>query len=121
MLSREDVEEIVGTALEGAFAAHEHREALTLRDTVNELLYALVPGGDPLPHRDYHQAKVEAAQAAREAEEAKRRLYEYLFRVVAEKSLEGLARVFRILFWLALLALFAKFGVIIPAWMEKIL
>lgn len=121
MLSREDVEEIVKTALAGAFSDHEQREASALKDTVNELLYALVPGGDPLPHREYHQAKVEAARAAREAEDAKRRLYEYLFRVVAEKSLEGLARVFKVLFWLALLAVFAKFGIIIPAWMEKLL
>ena len=121
MLSRGDVEEIVKTALAGAFSEHEQREASALKETVSELLHALVPGGDPLPHRDYHQAKVEAAQAAREAEEAKRRLYDYLFRVVAEKSLEGLARVFRVLFWLGLLAVFAKFGIIIPNWMEKLL
>ena len=49
MLSREDVEEIVKTALAGAFSDHEQREASALKDTVNELLYALVPGGDPLP------------------------------------------------------------------------
>ena len=121
MLSREDVEEIVKTALAGAFSEHEQREASALKETVSELLRALVPGGDPIPHRDYHQAKVEAAQAAREAEEAKRRLYDYLFSVVAEKSLEGLARVFRVLFWLGLLAVFAKFSIIIPAWMEKLL
>ena len=121
MLSRADVEEIVKTALAGAFSDHEQREASALKDAMGELLLALVPGGDPLPHREYHQAKIEAATAAREAEEAKRRLYEYLCRVVAEKSLEGLARVFKVLFWLALLAIFAKFGIILPTWMEKLL
>ena len=121
MLSREDVKEIVDEALLLAFGEYEKRAAESLRNTIKELLLSLVPEGDPAPHRAYHQAKVEAAMAAREAEEAKRRLYEYLFRVVAEKSLEGLARVFKVLFWLGLLAVFAKFGLIVPAWMEKLL
>lgn len=121
MLSREDVKEIVDEALILAFGEHEKREAESLKNTIKELLLSLVPEGDPAPHRAYHQAKVEAAKAAKEAEDAKRKLYEYLFRILTEKTAEGLVRVIRILFWIAVIAGLAKLGIVLPSWAEKLL
>lgn len=117
MLTKEEVKEIVDTALKD----HEVREKASQEASLKELLNSLVPGGDAAPHREYHQMKINAAKAAKETEEAKKKLYEALFRLVAEKSLDGLARVIRGLFWIAVIAGLAKLGVVLPAWATEFL
>ena len=117
LITKEEVKVIVDQSL----VEHEAREREGMRDTLDTLLNSLVPNGDPAPHHAYHQAKVEAAKAAKEAEDVKKKLYEYLFHILAERSLEGLARVIRILFWLAVIAGLAKVGIILPNWAEKLL
>lgn len=117
LITKEEVKVIVDQAL----VEHEAREREGMRDTLDTLLNSLVPNGDPAPHRAYHQAKVEAAKAAKDAEDAKRKLYEYLFRILAEKTTEGLVRVMRVLFWIAVVAGLTKLGIVLPSWAEKFL
>jgi len=102
----------------GLMSAHEANEATMKQAMVAEFMSAF-PNGDPLPHREYHQAKINAANAEKEAEISRKKMYEAAINKITEKGIEGVFGVAKILFVIAIAALAVKLGVALPAWLIK--
>jgi len=99
-------------------SVHETNEAQMKAEIVAEFMSAF-PDGDPHPHREYHQAKINAANAEKEAEISRKKMYEAAVTKIAEKGIEGVFGVARILVVIALVTLAVKFGIALPAWLIK--
>lgn len=112
-VTKEEVKAIVDQAL----MDHEGREKANVRSEIDALLKSLVPHGDPKPHHDYHMAKLKAAIAQRQAEDARRKLYEALLKIVLEKGVEGVFKALGILFWLSVMGLLVFLGKGVPEWL----
>lgn len=99
-------------------SAHEAKEVADKRQMVDEFMSAF-PNGDPLPHREYHQAKINAANAEKEAEVSRKRMYDAAVSKIMEKGIEGVFGVAKILIVVAIVSLALKFGISIPAWLVR--
>lgn len=87
-------------------AEHEGREAELKNDMLIKFMSAF-PEGDPVPHRDFHQKKIDAAKAEQEFWEAAKV-------EVFKRGLGGFFHVIWIIGGLALLGLSVKFGFSLP-------
>lgn len=87
-------------------AEHEQRDATRDKEMMDEFMSAF-PNGEPLPHRAYHQSKIDAARAERE-------FWEVAKVEVFKRGLGGVMHVLWIVAGLALLGLSVKIGVPIP-------
>lgn len=87
-------------------ADHEQRDAECKAEMMAEFRSAF-PGGEPLPHKDYHQSKIDAARAEKE-------FWEVAKIEVFKRGLGGVMHVLWIVAGLALLGLSVKIGVPIP-------
>ena len=87
-------------------AEHEQRDAECKKDMLAEFMSAF-PNGEPLPHRAYHQSKIDAARAEME-------FWEVAKVEVFKRGLGGVMHVLWIVAGLALLGLSVKIGVPIP-------
>ncbi len=87
-------------------AEHEQRDAARNKEMMDEFMSAF-PGGEPLPHRAYHQSKIDAAKAEKE-------FWEVAKVEVFKRGLGGVMHVLWILTGLALLGLSSKLGLPIP-------
>ena len=84
-------------------AEHESRE----REMKESILSDAFPGGELLPHKAFHQSKIDAAKAEKE-------FWEVAKVEVFKRGVGGVMHVLWILAGLALLGLSVKLGVPIP-------
>jgi len=85
---------------------HEAKEEKSQLDQLKTFMSAF-PGGDPLKHCEFHQAKIDAAQA-------EKRFWEIAQGKALEKGIEGIFGVLKIVFLLAVTTVAFKFGLKIP-------
>ena len=85
---------------------HEQRDAACKDEMLAEFRSAF-PNGEPLPHKAYHQSKIDAAKAERE-------FWELAKVEVFKRGLSGIMHVLWMLAGLAILGLSVKLGVQIP-------
>ena len=116
-LTHVEVKDIVDQAL----VEHEERERSNFDRALEEFCAELVPGGDPKPHRDFHQAKIDAAKAEKEAEESRKRFYDAMFSKLVEKGIDGFFGILRALVVLGFVWMGLKFGYRIPDWIVAVL
>ena len=87
-------------------AEHEQKECLLKKEMLDEFMSAF-PDGDPLPHRQYHQSKIDAAKAEKDFwVAAKMKLVEH--------GISGLVKVIWIVMGLALFGLSVQLGLKLP-------
>lgn len=72
-----------------------------------EFYKSAFPGGDPVKHREYHEAKIDAARA-------EQRFWETASKAAIENSVEGLFGALKIIIALALTGLAFKLGLALP-------
>lgn len=87
-------------------AEHELRDAACKAEMMAEFRSAF-PDGKPLPHRAYHQSKIDAAKAEQE-------FWEVAKVEVFKRGLGGVMHVLWMIAGLALLGLSVKLGIPIP-------
>ena len=104
--------------LKKAFADHEAIEKAN-GEAQLERFMAAFPDGDPIPHRAYHQAKIDAAKAEKAAEESRKKMYDTAISKIAEKGIEGIFGVAKILVVIGLATLALKLGWAFPSWLAK--
>lgn len=95
-------------AVEAAFTRalkdHEERERANVHTLLDELKKDAFPGGEPTPHKAYHQSKIDAARAEKEFwQAAKLKL--------VEKGVGALFHVIWIALGLVVLGLCMKLGI----------
>lgn len=99
--------EAVEAAFSRALKDHEERERAKVHALINELKVDAFPGGEPTPHKAYHQSKIDAARAEKEFwQAAKLKL--------VEKGVGALFHVVWIAFGLMILGLGMKLGIKLP-------
>ena len=99
-------------------AKHEAVESADNRHLLETFMSAF-PNGELAPHREYHQAKINAANAEKAAEESRKKMYDAAISKIADRGIEGIFGVAKILVVIGLAALALKMGVAIPAWLIK--
>lgn len=116
-LTAEDVKRIVDLALQ----EHELRERDNFEQAMCALKFELVPGGAAEQHKRYHQELIDASVAAKEAENARKKVYEAILLRVVSGGVAGLLSLARVLALMALLGAAAKLGFTVPGWVWSIL
>lgn len=97
----------VEAAFARAMVEHERRSRENVESAIEALKHDLVPNGDLRPHKDYHQAKVDAAKAEQEFwNAAKMKL--------VENGVGAILAVLKIVLGLALVGLMLKLGMKLP-------
>lgn len=97
---------ITKSDLKRAFEEHEAVEKANSEEQLMRFMSGF-PNGDPLPHREYHEAKIRAAQA-------EERFWAIAQQKVIEKGIEGIFGALKIVVILALTGLAMKFGLALP-------
>ena len=92
--------------LKRAFIDHEAVEKANQEEQLATFM-AGFPNGDPVPHREYHEAKIRAAKA-------EERFWSMAQEKVVEKGIEGIFGALKIVVILALTGLAMKFGLALP-------
>lgn len=87
-------------------AEFERSEAQRRLELAEKFMSAF-PGGDPVGHRQFHDAKIESAQA-------EKRFWEIAQGKALEKGIEGIFGALKIIVLLALTGLAFKLGLAIP-------
>lgn len=111
---------MIQAVVDVAFAKHEKREIENLERRIDEFRHELVPEGKTFPHKDYHQSLMDAAEAQKEAEQERAKMYRMAQTQIVTKGIEGVFGLLRVLVLIGLAALALKLGFKIPEWLAAI-
>lgn len=101
-----DKEPLTRRDFELFMAGHEQNEADQKKAMLDKFMSAF-PGGDPVPHCNYHQSKIDAAKA-------EQRFWELAQAKIVEKGIEGIFGAIKIVVILAITGAAYKLGLTLP-------
>lgn len=102
LIERRKIRPVTLEEVEKLFAEHEQRES-----EMHRVFLSAFPNGDLSGHCDYHQSKIEAAKAEKE-------FWDTAKKAVITNGVTGAFSLLKIVLMLAVLGLFAKYGIVVP-------